>query len=282
MSMLIDHFPALAIVVPLLAAPVVSILGQKNIAWGFSTLISLASLVMSIDMALQVQQSGTISYLMGGWAAPWGIEYIVDPLSAFLLLIISGISSGVLLAARKSIEKEIPEKQLSLFYAAYLLSLTGMMGICITGDAFNIFVFLEISALSGYVLIAMGAPADRRALTAAFQYLIIGTIGATFILIAIGLIYMMTGTLNIADIANRFPEIADTRPARAAVGFAIVGIAIKLAMFPFHIWLPNGYSYAPSAVTAFLAGTATKVSVYLLIRFLFTILELTSASAPCP
>ncbi|WP_199899545.1 monovalent cation/H+ antiporter subunit D family protein [Sneathiella glossodoripedis] len=146
-----------------------------------------------------------------------------------------------------------------------------MMGITATGDAFNIFVFLEITSLSSYVLISMGEKYDRRALSAAFQYLILGTIGATFILIGVGLLYLMTGTLNIADIARQFDTIEDTRPIRAAVGFLVVGIAIKLAMFPFHSWLPNAYAYAPTIITAFFAGTATKVSVYLLIRFIFTI-----------
>ncbi|GLQ07095.1 monovalent cation/H+ antiporter subunit D family protein [Sneathiella chinensis] len=271
MSLVASHAPVLAIIIPLLAAPVCAMLRGTTFPWFLTTVISALSFAVSVQILLTVSDTGPISYMLGGWAAPWGIEYVADPLSAFVMLIISGISTGVLLYARESIAKEVPPHQLGLFFSAYLLALAGMMGITVTGDAFNIFVFLEITSLSSYVLIAMGEKADRRALTSAFQYLIIGTIGATFILIGVGLLYMMTGTLNIADIASRFDAIADTRPVRAAVAFLIIGIAIKLAMFPFHVWLPNAYSYAPSIVTAFFAGTATKVSVYLLLRFIFTI-----------
>jgi len=271
MTSIIAQAPILAIILPLLGAPICALFRGINFPWAFTTLVSALSLWLSIDLVIYVAANGPISYEIGGWAAPWGIEYVIDPLSSYMMLIISGISTGVLLYARESIIKELPDTRLGLFFAAYLLALAGMMGITATGDAFNIFVFLEITSLSSYVLIAMGEKTDRRALTAAFQYLIMGTIGATFILIGVGLLYVMTGTLNIADIASRFDDIENTRPIRAAVGFLIVGIAIKLAMFPFHIWLPNAYSYAPNVITAFFAGTATKVSVYLMIRFIFTI-----------
>lgn len=271
MQFLSSQFPILVAIAPLMAAPVCALLRGKTAPWAFTTIVSAYSFYVSLQLIFTVAASGPISYELGGWAPPWGIEYVVDLLSAFMLVLISGISTGVLLFARDSITKEVPATQLGLFFAAYLLSLTGMLGICITGDAFNVFVFLEIMSLSSYALIAMGEKTDRRALTAAFQYLIIGTVGATFYLIGVGLIYMMTGTLNIADIATRFSEIEGTRPILAAVGFIVIGIAIKLALFPFHVWLPNGYTYAPSIVTAFFAGTATKVSVYLLIRFIFTV-----------
>lgn len=271
MSFLLTHGPVLAIVIPLLGAPICALLRGPTIPWALTLILSAVSFFVSFEMLFHVAANGPISYELGGWAPPWGIEYVVDPLSAFVMLIISGISTGVLVYARESITKEVPASRLGLFFAAYLLALSGMMGITVTGDAFNIFVFMEIMSLSSYVLIAMGERNDRRALTASFQYLIIGTIGATFILIGVGLLYMMTGTLNIADIASKFDAVSETRPIRAAVGFLIVGIGIKLAMFPFHFWLPNAYSYAPNIVTAFFAGTATKVSVYLMIRFIFTV-----------
>lgn len=270
MSSLISQAPILAIIIPLMGAPICALLRGKTFPWLFTTILSALSFWLSFDLLILTNEIGRISYEIGGWAAPWGIEYVIDPLSAFVMLIISGISTGVLLYARDSISSEVPASRLGLFFSAYLLSLAGMMGITATGDAFNIFVFLEISSLSSYVLISMGEKTDRRALTAAFQYLILGTIGATFILIGVGLLYAMTGTLNIADIADKFSSVEDTRPIRAAVAFLVVGIAIKLAMFPFHSWLPNAYAYAPNIITAFFAGTATKVSVYLLIRFIFT------------
>jgi multicomponent Na+:H+ antiporter subunit D len=138
-----------------------------------------------------------------------------------------------------------------------------------TGDAFNLFVFMEIASLSSYVLIALGR--NRRALLAAYQYLVLGTIGATFYVIGVGLLYLMTGTLNMADMAARLPELGGTRPVLAALAFITVGVSLKLALFPLHLWLPNAYAYAPSAVAAFLAATGTKVSVYVLLRFYFSV-----------
>ncbi|MCF8467099.1 MAG: monovalent cation/H+ antiporter subunit D family protein [Sneathiella sp.] len=271
MFALSSQYPVLVIVLPLLSAPLCALLRGPIFPWALTTAMSALAFFFSVELLAAAAAGGPLSYEIGGWAAPWGIEYVVDPLSGFMLVIISGISTGVLLFARESIAKEVPGHQLGLFFSAYLLALTGMLGICITGDAFNVFVFLEIMSLSSYILIAMGARNDRRALTAAFQYLIIGTVGATFYLIGVGLIYMMTGTLNMADIASRFADIEGTRPILAAVGFIVIGLSIKLALFPFHVWLPNAYTYAPSIVTAFFAGTATKVSIYLLIRFIFTI-----------
>ncbi len=270
MSALFSQAPILAILIPLMGAPISAVFRGPVLPWALATFLSAASFWLSIDLLLYVNEHGPISYELGGWPPPWGIEYVVDPLSAFVMLVISGISTAVLFYARESILNEVSASRLGMFFAAYLLALSGMMGITITGDAFNIFVFLEITSLSSYVLISMGEKTDKRALTAAFQYLIMGTIGATFILIGVGLLYAMTGTLNIADIASQFDQISHTTPVRAAVAFLLVGIAIKLAMFPFHIWLPNGYTYAPSIITAFFAGTATKVSVYLLIRFIYT------------
>jgi multicomponent Na+:H+ antiporter subunit D len=119
------------------------------------------------------------------------------------------------------------------------------------------------------VLISLGR--DRRALVAAYQYLIMGTIGATFSLIGVGLMYMMTGTLNMADMAVQLVPVEHTRTVLAAFGFLTIGIGLKMALFPFHLWLPNAYTYAPSAVTSFLAGTATKVAVYVLLRFFLTV-----------
>jgi multicomponent Na+:H+ antiporter subunit D len=108
-------------------------------------------------------------------------------------------------------------------------------------------------------------------MTAAFQYLVMGTIGATFILVGIGLLYMMTGTLNMIDLSDRLPAVTGTRTIRVAFAFITVGVSIKLALFPLHLWLPNAYTFAPSVVSAFVAATATKVGVYILLRFFFTV-----------
>lgn len=268
-SLIAANLPALQVVIPLIGALVCSLLNRGAIAWFVTMIICLIMPVISISLLLTVLDSGTISYSMGGWAPPFGIEYRIDIFNAFVLVLVSIIGAVVLPFARLSVGKEIAKENASWFYAMFLLCLTGLLGITITGDAFNAFVFLEISSLSTYVLIAMGR--DRRALLAAYQYLILGSIGATFYIIGVGIIYTLTGTLNFADLSTRISEIEQTRSILAAAAFIIVGISLKFALFPLHVWLPNAYAYAPSTVTVFLASTATKVALYLLIRFLFSI-----------
>lgn len=266
---LTPHLPALQVVVPLIAAPLTVLLRRRSLAFAVVLAASWIALAIAVMLWLQVAESGTISYAIGNWPPPWGIEYRVDRLSAFVLVLVSGIAAIVLPYSRASIEAEVPSQQHYLFYTMFALCLTGLLGITITGDAFNIFVFLEVSSLSTYVLIALGR--NRRALVASYQYLIMGTIGATFIVISIGLLYLMTGTLNLADMGLRIAAVQDTRPVLAALAFLTVGISLKLALFPLHQWLPNAYAFAPSAVSAFLAATATKVAVYVLLRFYFSV-----------
>jgi multicomponent Na+:H+ antiporter subunit D len=263
------HLPVLQVVVPLLAALLCALVRRPRFNWGVTLAATAVAFWIAVQLLAQVRLAGPISYELGGWAAPYGIEYRVDLVNAFVLVIVSAIGLVVTPYALKSVERELPEYQVPLFYSAYLLCLTGLLGIAITGDAFNVFVFLEISSLSAYSLIALGR--DRRALMAAFQYLIMGSVGATFIVIGIGMMYVMTGTLNMADLAVRLPEVGNNRTIPVAFGFLTVGISLKLALFPLHLWLPNAYSCAPSTVTAFIAATATKVAVYMLLRFFFTV-----------
>ena len=277
---MLAHLPILQVIVPLMAAPLCLFLTRSRLVWLFALIASGLAFVISGLLLQQVMESGTIIYELGGWEAPWGIEYRIDQLNALLLLIISALSTVVLFAAQTSIEKEIPADRHTLFYILYLLSLAGMLGIVATADAFNVFVFLEISSLSAYALIALGK--QRCALWASYQYLIMGTIGATFILIGIGLMYQMTGTLNMYDLSQRLPEVENTRTVFAAFAFVIVGVCLKLALFPLHLWLPNAYAYAPSIVTAFFAATATKVAVYLLIRFTFSVFGLSFSFTALP
>jgi multicomponent Na+:H+ antiporter subunit D len=265
------HLPALQVVIPLLAAPLTVLLRRRGLAFAVALAAGWLALGTAILLWLRVADGGTISYAIGNWPAPWGIEYRVDALSAFVLVLVSGTAAVVLPYSRASIEAEVAPQQHYLFYTMFLLCLAGLLGITITGDAFNAFVFLEISSLSTYVLIALGR--DRRALLASYQYLIMGTIGATFYVIGVGLLYLMTGTLNIADMSQRIAQVQGLRPVLAALAFLTVGISLKLALFPLHQWLPNAYAFAPSAVSAFLAATATKVAVYLLLRFYFSVFD---------
>ena len=267
--MLLVHAPALQVALPLAAAPLCLLLRSPRLAWALATLVSWSALGIALLLTHQVMSSGALSYALGDWAAPLGIEYRIDMASALMLLIITAIGALVTPFALRSVEHELRPDSIGLFYTCYLLCLTGLLGIVVTGDTFNLFVFLEISSLSSYVLISQGC--SRRALTAAYQYLVMGTIGATFILIGVGLLYMMTGTLNMADLAQRLPALSDSRTIRVAFAFITVGVSLKLALFPLHLWLPNAYAFAPSVVSVFIAATATKVGVYVLLRLYFTV-----------
>jgi len=238
-------------------------------AWLLTLLITWSCLVLAVWQLQIVLDGNIISYELGGWAPPWGIEYRIDTINAFIAMIVAAIAAITLPYALRSVEQEIATQQIPLFYTAFLLCLTGLLGITLTGDIFNLFVFLEISSLSSYALISMGR--ERQALTAAFQYLVMGTIGATFLLIGIGLTYAVTGTLNMSDITARLQDVEEFRTLHTAFAFIFIGIALKLAMFPLHLWLPNVYTYAPSVISVFLAATATKVAIYVLIRVIFTI-----------
>jgi len=260
---------ALIVVVPMLGAAVAALLPAGRLPWLLATAVSWYMLAAAAMLAGQAMDLGVLSYAMGNWEPPFGIEYRLDPANALLALLISGLAAVVLPFAGRSLASEVPEEKSPYLYGALLLFLCGQMGIAVSGDAFNIFVFLEISSLATYTLIALGR--DRRALTASFSYLIMGTVGATFFLIGVGLLYAMTGTLNMADLALRIPEVAASRTVHTAYAFIVVGVCLKLALFPLHLWLPNAYTYAPSAVTALMAATATKVAIYLLIRFIYSV-----------
>jgi multicomponent Na+:H+ antiporter subunit D len=262
------HLPALQVVVPLIAAPLCVLLRGPRAAWAVFAAASALSLACSVLLLQQVSAGPAVSYALGGWSPPFGIEYAIDAANAYVLALISLVAVVTAAYGRRSIEAEIEPRRIYLYYACLCLCLTGLLGIAATGDAFNVFVFLEISSLSSYVLIALGR--RRQALLAAFQYLILGTIGATFLLIGIGLAYALTGTLNMADLAERLPALHGSRTLTAAVAFIGIGLALKMAVFPLHAWLPAAYAEAPSAASAFLAATGTKVSIYAFLRFAFT------------
>ncbi len=266
---MLAHLPVLQVILPLIAAPVCILLRRATLVWLFATVVCVLTFAISVVLLVQVMGGEPIRYELGNWVAPWGIVYVVDSVSALILVIVSGIAAVAMPFALRSAASEIEPDRLYLFYTMYLLCLAGLLGIAITGDAFNLFVFLEISSLSSYTLISLGR--NRKALHAAFQYLVMGTIGATLYLIGIGLLYALTGTLNMADLAVRLAPLLDSRITLAAFGFIVVGLGLKLAMFPLHLWLPNAYTHSPSVVSVFLAGTATKVSLYALLRILYDV-----------
>ncbi len=269
---MLSQLPVLPVLLPLIGAPACALLRRPTLAWVFACLVAVLAFLCTVSLFTTTWQEGVQTYALGGWPSPWGIEYRIDLLNALVLLVVSGIGAAILLASRASVWQEIGETRRGLFYVACLLCLAGLLGIAATGDAFNLFVFLEISSLSTYALVAMGP--DRRALLAAYNYLIMGTIGATFILIGIGFLYMLTGTLSMADLGERLPAMGESRTAFAAYAFIVVGVCLKLALFPLHLWLPGAYTRAPSIVTVFLAATSTKVALYVLIRFTYSVFHL--------
>ncbi|RDV24654.1 monovalent cation/H+ antiporter subunit D family protein [Alteromonas aestuariivivens] len=259
----------LLVVLPLLFAPLTALCRNGKLAWALTLVLMLALSTLAIHLMRDVLFGAVIHYELGGWAPPWGIEYKIDSLNALVCVIVTSIGLLSVLFAKSSVEKEISEQVTALFYACLQLCVLGMLGIALTGDIFNLFVFLEISSLSSYALIAMGR--NRKALTAALEYLILGTIGATFFLLGVGMLYAASGSLNMQDIARRFADFGSMHLVSTSLAFIVIGIALKAAIFPLHSWLPKAYSQAPSVISIFLAATATKVSIYVIIRCLYQV-----------
>lgn len=266
-----SYIVPLQTVFPLVLAPLCALITKgSRWSWLIAAIATLGAFAISIMLLTQVLNTGEpIYYSMGGWASPVGIGYKIDYLNAFILVTITGVALALMPYARTIVYLEIGDEKAPLFYTMYILCLTGLIGMTATNDAFNIYVFLEISSIATYTLIAN--PNKKKSYMAAFEYLILGTIGATFYLIGVGLLYTVTGTLNIDDLAARLPDVGYTGPVLTGFAFIVVGLLLKVAMFPLHIWLCNAYQYSPSFISSFLSATATKVSLYVLIKFLFVV-----------
>ncbi len=267
------HAPVLLVLVPFLMATATVFAPNGRFAWCMALLTSAFTVWMSWALASNVGREGVLSYHMGGWAPPLGIEFRVDGLNTLVVILIAFMALMAALFAQPAVAREIKAEKQPLFYTAYQICLAGLMGISLTGDAFNLFVFLEISSIATYVLVALGGNRDRRAITAAFNYLIMGTIGASFFVVGVGFLYAATGTLNMADMADKIKYLHDSRAVQAGFAFILVGLGLKAAMFPLHQWLPSAYAYAPSFVTVFLSATATKAAFYALARFMFSVFD---------
>ncbi len=209
-----------------------------------------------------------LTYAFGSWAAPFGIVYQVDALSAVMALLVAAVAVGVFLYAGPSVSAELPHQE-PAFFATSSLLLAALLGMVVTGDLFNLYVFLEIASITAYTLIGAGGGA---AALASLRYLILGTVGASFYLLGLAYLFAMTGTLNMADMAQRLPAVGDSPALLVALAFIVTGFGLKMAFFPLHAWLPDAYSYAPSAATAFLAAVMTKVNAFALLRVLYGVL----------
>jgi multicomponent Na+:H+ antiporter subunit D len=268
---MITQSPVLVVVIPLIAAFLTLLLGwwKKGLCYPLVLLAIALSFLSSLQTLHTVISSGVISYRLGGWPPPWGIEYVIDHLNAYVLVIVSLVSLIVAVFSRRSIEQELPGK-IVYFYCIFLLQVTGLLGIVITGDMFNLYVFLEIASLAGYALIAVG---EDGAPFASLNYVIFGTIGACFYLLGVGYLYISTGSLNMADLIQMLPDLYQSKVVLVAFAFFMVGLSLKMALFPLHVWLPDAYTYAPSTVSALLAPLMTKVGAYVMIRVLFTVFK---------
>ena len=263
--------PVLVVIIPLVTSLALPVLG-----WWYRPAVfpvALTSLAAACGTAIiaayTVVTSGPLLYYLGGWAPPWGIEFRLDSLSVLMLVLLTVITLLVGIYSKHSILKEIRSKEVP-FYTVYLLLVTGLTGLVSTADMFNLYVFLEITSLTSYALVSLGGGA---AVVSAFRYVILGTVGAAFYLLAVGYLYSMTGTLNMADLARLLPGLYTSPTVLVGFAFFVIGVSIKMALFPMHSWLPGAYSDAPSAVSALIAATTTKVAAYVLIRVMFFVFE---------
>lgn len=268
----IEHIPVLVVALPLFTAPILAFAlsgtaAQRWKCWLLTLLIISIVTVLSGFMLLQTIATDSYSYFLGNWTQPYGIEYAITPFSAFLMVILSAMAFITLPYGLVSNEKELTASKTSMFYAIFLLCFGGLAGMIMSNDLFNIYVFLEISSLATYALIAMGN--DKKALKSAFNYLIIGTVGATLYLFGIALLYIQTGSLNLSDISAIISRGEMDKPLLAAFALMIIGVGVKSAIFPLGSWLVGAYAYANSFFSAFLASTSTKIGLFLLIRVIF-------------
>ena len=259
----------LPVIIPLLSAPAISFAGwlDRRLCYPIAALGLGLSALCSLRILLEVVRVGNLSYRMGGWPPPIGIVYEIDALNALVLAVVSVIAFINIIATPKSVQKEIDTKK-GAFYTLYVLFITGLMGMVSTGDAFNLYVLLEIASITGYALIALG---PERGPISSLNYVMVGTIGASFYLLGVGYLYIMTGSLNMADIAVLLEPMYGVGAVLVAFVILIVGIWIKMAFFPLHGWLPNAYTYAPSAVSSLVAPLMTKVMVYVMIRMALSV-----------
>ena len=234
-------------------------------------------------------RQGYLEYFLGhSWGGerflasgqPIGIVLRSDLFGCLLVLMITGIGLLATLYSQKYIPHEIAPHKIGYYYSLLLMMLAGMVGICLTGDCFNFYVFLEVASISSYALVAI--PGRGESLEAAFKYMLIGTVGSILLVFGIALLFSATGTLNMAYAAQQIGKILNAPPDSpladfkhliyASLGLFIIGLSIKSAFFPTHAWLADAHPAAPASISALLSGVVVKATgVFLFIRFIFTV-----------
>ena len=254
----------LFIAVPLIIAFVLPMFGRK----GKAAATVLANLVTISLLVFAVASIGkTEVYEIGKWSIPLGINLVLDGLSSLLLLAINVVAAAAMLFSARYMEQYTAKtKYLSLF----LLMVAGMNGVVLSGDIFNLFVFLEIASLASYALVGFGC--DHEELEASFKYMVLGSIASVFILFGIALIYGNTGTLNLAFISKAIKDSGLNAGLTFALAMFMAGFGLKAALVPFHAWLPDAHPSAPAPISAMLSGVLIKaLGVYSLARIIFNV-----------
>ena len=262
------HIPVLIIIIPLCAALLCPLVTKANkMAGHMLVTVALAlAFVMSVIQLVQVIQTGTIHYHMGGYDMPLGIEFVIDTVNAIILVMASLIGFLTLLFSDRFTYSN--ENTQGVANAVLTLLCVGLYGMTSTGDVFNLYVFLEITSLSAYCLIALGGD---KGVVSAYRYMLVGTIAATFYLVGVGILYANTGTLNMADMAERLNGGQYDSAMLLAMFFLIAAFGIKMALFPFHGWQPSAYTYAQAGVRPLITGVMGKIPAYAMFRYLFCV-----------
>ena len=261
------QLPAILFLLPLFAAISMPVVCLKHRHW--SQPISVATLAAMVLVSIlnlhNVIHHGEVRYVFSGWTAPLGIEWVADGLASIILVLLSALSLlGVVFTGPTS-PKDLGGRIVH-YHTLILLLVTSMTGILFAGDLFNLFVFLEVAAISSYALIGV---AGGRALFAAFRYLIVGTLGASFFLLGVSYLYAVTGTLNMTDMVDRLPLLLNSKALLGGLLFMFIGLGIKMALVPFHSWLPEAYTYAPDSISPILASLVTKVALLAWVRIIY-------------
>jgi multicomponent Na+:H+ antiporter subunit D len=258
--------PPLLVAVPLLVSIATLAVGYRfdRAAWSIAAIGAVLQVAIAGTLAWRVVTAGRVIHVLGGFVPPFGIVLVVDGLSALVALLIAVVTVGVLIYLRQAGPRG------SAFYAEFMLLVAGLSGLGTTGDVFNMYVFLEITGLAAYALVASGD--SGLAAVAALKYLMLGTVGASLFLLGVGYALITTGTLTMADLAVRLAEVGyRTTPVRAAFAFMTVGLGVKIALFPLHTWQPDAYSASPDGVSAFISALVSTVSAYALVRVVYSV-----------
>ncbi|MEW5784343.1 MAG: monovalent cation/H+ antiporter subunit D family protein [Bacillota bacterium] len=235
--------------------------------------IAVCGLVFSVALYLFsfVVRGEVLPLYVGGWEPPWGIEIAIDPLSGMMAILITGLALLIAIYSYHALRKEMKAEARGWYYVEFLLCMVAMLGLVITKDLFNMYVFIEVVGLSACALVV--SKGERIAVEASLKYLILATIGSGFVVFGIGFIYMVTGHLNMAMAGQVLVENASRYPYLlwAAMSFFVVGFGVKSALFPLHLWLPDAHSSAPSPSSAVLSSLVVKVYIVALFKIFFVV-----------